>query len=43
MAYVPVAYVTVIVDETVRKDGCDKKTGKEGQEKSTDGTNIGGG
>ena len=38
---VPVAYVMMIVDETVQEDGCDK-TRKEGQEKNTDGTKIGG-
>ena len=30
----------IIVDETVQEDGCDK-TGKEGQEKSNDGTKFG--
>ena len=41
VGYVPVAYVMIIMDETVQEDGGDK-TGKEGQDKSTDGTNIGG-
>ena len=40
VGYVPVAYVMIIMDETVQEDGGDK-TGKEGQDKSTDGTNIG--
>ena len=33
MGYVPVAYVVIIMDETVQEDGGDK-TGKEGQDKS---------
>ena len=41
VVYVPVAYLMIIMDETVREERCDK-TGKEGQEKITDGTNIGG-
>ena len=41
VGYVPVAYVMIIMDETVQEDGGDK-TGKEGQDKSTDGTKIGG-
>ena len=39
VGYVPVAYVIIIMDETVEEDGGDK-TGKEGQDTSTDGTNI---
>ena len=38
--YVPVSYLMMIVDETVKEEGCDK-TRKEGPEKSTDGTKIG--
>ena len=37
---VPVSFLIMIVDETVQEEGCDK-TRKEGQENSTDGTNIG--
>ena len=33
MGYVPVAYVMIIMGETVQEDG-DDKTGKEGQDKS---------
>ena len=40
VGYVPVSYLMMIVDETVQEEGCDK-TRIEGQEKSTDGTNIG--
>ena len=36
----PVSYLMMIVDETVREEGRDK-TRKEGQESSTGGTNIG--
>ena len=39
VVYVPVAYLMIIMDETVQEEGCDK-TGKAGQEKITDGTNI---
>ena len=41
VGYVPVAYLMIIMDEAVQEEGCDK-TRKEGQEKSTDGTKIGG-
>ena len=41
VGYVPVAYMMIVMDETVQEDGYDK-TGKEGQEKSTDGAKIGG-
>ena len=41
MGYVPVAYVMIIMDETVQEGGGDK-TGKERHDKNTDGTNIGG-
>ena len=37
----PVAYVMIIMDETVQEDEGDK-TGKEGQDKNNDGTKIGG-
>ena len=40
MGYVPVAYVMIIMDETVQDGGGDK-TGKERQDKSTDGTKTG--
>ena len=40
MGYAPVAYVMIILDETVQEDRGDK-TGKEGQDKSTDGTKTG--
>ena len=36
MGYVSVAYLMIIVDETVQVDGCDK-TRREGHEQSTDG------
>ena len=36
----PVSYLMMVVDDTVQEEGCDK-TRKEGQENSTDGTNIG--
>ena len=39
--YVPVAYLTRIVDDTVQEEGCDK-TRKEGHEKRTHGKKIGG-
>ena len=39
--YVPLVYLMTIVDETVQEEGCDK-TWKEGHEKRTHGTNIGG-
>ena len=41
MGYVPVAYVMIVMDETVQEDGCDK-TGKEGQDNNIDGTKNGG-
>ena len=37
----PVAYLMMIVEETIQEEGCDK-TRKEGHEKRTDGTKIGG-
>ena len=41
VGYVPVAYLMMIVDETVQDEGCDN-TRKEGHEKRTHGTKIGG-
>ena len=41
LGYVQVAYVMIIMDETVQEGGGDK-TGKERQDSSTDGTKIGG-
>ena len=41
VGYAPLAYLMIIMDETVQEEGYDK-TRKEGQETSTDGTKIGG-
>ena len=41
VGYVPVAYIMIIIDETLHKEKIDT-TRKEGHGKSTDGTNIGG-
>ena len=39
VGYVPVAYVMIIIDETLQEEESDT-TRKEGHEKTTDGTNI---
>ena len=41
VGYSPLAYLMIIIFETVQEEGYDK-TRKEGQETSTDGTKIGG-
>ena len=41
VGYVPVAYFMIIIDETLQEEESDT-TRKEGHEKSTDGTKIGG-
>ena len=40
VGYVTVAYLMIIIDETLQEEESDT-TGKEGYEKSTDGTKIG--
>ncbi len=39
VGYAPVAYLVIIIDETLQEEESDT-TGKEGYEKSTDGTEI---
>ena len=41
VGYVPVSHLMPIMDETIQEEGCDR-TRKEVQEKSKDGTKIGG-
>ena len=41
VGYVPVSHLKMIMDETIQDDGCDR-TRKEVQNKSKDGTKIGG-
>ena len=41
VGYVPVAYLMIIIDETLHEEESDT-TRKEGHEKRTDGTKIGG-
>ena len=40
LGYVPVAYLMIIIDETLQEEEIDT-TSKEGHEKSTDGMTIG--